>query len=385
MDIDPDRYRQMSKRQVLLELINHVTTSEDQEDKEHRSGNTTDLNHYLLDNQGYEIGSLDEYINYITSSDRVRGHAKNFVSDHTFSEEQVGEDLAVVSITTPEKSRVDDCIWIDQGDYIWVLTTERQDWRKKTIEKLIDYLPQVERLYLSSEYLETLAEEEVIQDSYVSGFTAQYHAPYADRKATLRFHGGRKEDLEKAERYFDATPTRIEFDQTNSPRAAIQGASTNDGRLSFQSVRNSSQDKAVDTLLSVSEEYQALDKKTFKVDHASEHHSFENGFSVDGFTAIELTDPDREENTGEELVQELKENVLNGPQYKFGERDERTLRIFDTYHDEIFDISVEGADIILYPREQTTAMSLRSIVQDIYEYDSTYSQRKVGNPVGVPE
>ena len=223
MDLDIDRYQEMSKREILRDLIEHVVSSEEeQETKEHRSGSTTDLNLYLLDNRGYEIGSLDDYINYITKSDRIRKHAKNFVTEHTFSEEVLGDETAVVSITTPKKSRTDDCVWIIQGDYIWVLTTERQEWRKKTIENLIKYLPQVERLFLYSEYLEILTDEETIPDSYVSGFTAQYHAPYAERKATLQFYGGRQEDLEKAERYFNAKPSRIEFDQKNSPEAAIQ-------------------------------------------------------------------------------------------------------------------------------------------------------------------
>lgn len=385
MKLDPDRYHQMSKREILRDLIEHVTTSEnDQENKEHRSGSSTDLNLYLLDNQGYKIGTLDETINYITQSEEISGHAKNYVSKHTFSEKIVGDEVAIVSITTPEKSRIDDSIWIEQGGYIWVLTTERQEWRKRTIENLIKYLPDVERLYISSEYLDTLTGQEVIQDSHISGFTSQYHAPYAERKATLRFHGGRREDLEKAERVFDAKPTRIEFDQTNSPEAAIQGASTNDGRLSIQSVRTGSQDKAVETLLSVSEEYQELDRSHFKIDHVARHDSFEKGFSVDGFTAIELTDPDRTTETSQSLIEEIRENVLNGPQYKFGQRDEGTLRVCDTHHNEIFDIAVEPPDIIIYPRQPATAMSIRDIVQEIFSYDSTYSQEKVENPVASP-
>jgi len=385
MNLDPDRYREMSKRGILRELIEHVAASEqDHEDKEHRSGSSTDLNLYLLDNRGFEMGSLDDHINHITQSERVRGYAKKFVKKYTFSEEPIGDDTSIVSVTAPKKSRTDDSVWITQGEYIWVLTTVRQKWRKNTIENLVKYLPQVERLYLSAEYLDDVTGGDVIQDSHVSGFTAKYHAPYAERQATLRFHGGREEDLKKAERYFDAKPTRIEFDQTNSPVAAIQGSSTNDGRLSLQSVVQGSQDKAVDTLLSVSEEYQDLDKASFEVKHAPTHRSTENGFSVDGFTAIELTDPDRDRDTDESLLTELKENVLNSNQYRFGERERGTLRVYDTHHNEIFDLALEDPDIILYPRETATAMSLRDIVQEIFEYDSTYSQTKVENPVASP-
>lgn len=371
----------MSKREILRELIEHVTSSEEEkEEKEHRSGSSTDLNLYLLDNQGYEIGSLDDYINHITQSPRVSGHAKNFVEDHTFSEEELGEETAIVHITTTEKSRVDDSIWVSHGEYIWVLTTERQDWRK-TIENLIKYLPQVERLYLSSENLKELIED--VSDSYISGFTAEYHAPYAERQATLMFHGGREEDLRKARRYFDAKPTRIEFDQTNSPTAAIEASGTNNGRLSFQSVVQGSQDKAVETLLSVSEDYQELDKESFQTEHSPEQKKLENGFSIDGFTAFELTDPDRSEEENESLLQEIKENVLNGTQYQYGTRGENTLRVYDSHHEEFFDLAVEPPNIVIYPRESTTALSIREVIQEVFDYDSTYSHEKVENPVSA--
>lgn len=380
MDIPTERLQQLSKREILRELIQHVTTSEEeQEEKEHRSGGSTDLNLYILDNQGYEIGSLDDQINHITKSDRVSGHAKNFVEKHTFREDLLGKESSYVHITTPEKSRTDDCVWLSQGEYIWVLTTERQDWRKKTIEKLLKYLPQVERLYLSSDSLEELTEH--IQDSYISGFTATYQAPYGEREATLRFHGGRKEDLKTAQEEFGAEPTRIEIDQTNSPAAAIEVAGTNNGRFTVQSVREGSQDKAIDTLVDTSSDYQNLDEANFKIKHAPTHETLNKGFAIEGFTAIELTDPDRPDDRDEDLIDELKDNILNSPYYKFGHRDDNTLRIFDTRHEEFYDLALEPPDIILYPRETTTALSLREIVQDIFEYDSTYTQEKVEGPI----
>jgi hypothetical protein len=383
MNIDPAYLRGKSKREILRWFIDHVSASEEeQEEKDHRSGSSTDLNLYLLDNKGYEFGSLDEHINHITRSEHIDGHAKNFVEDHTFNEEIIQDSTAIVSITTPEKSRTDDCIWLQQGDYIWVLTTERQDWRKKTIENLIKYLPQVERLYLAADYLEKLTGD--IVDSYVSGFTAQYHAPYADRRATLMFHGGTEEDLSKAREHFDAKPTRIEFDQTNSPAAAIEGASSNHGRLSLQSVREGSEEKAVDTLLAVSDDYQRLDKQSFEIAYDAGLNKLENGFDIDGFTAIELTNPDRDSSeAGDELIDEIKQEVLNSNQYRYGDRSQGTIRVFDTTHEEMFDIALEPPNIVIYPRSSTTALSLRDIVQEIFEFDSTYDHENVANPVSI--
>jgi hypothetical protein len=381
MNLNPDRFQGKSKRKIIRELVEHVSTSEaDFENKSHRSGSNTDLNLYILDNKGFEIGTLDRHINHITTSNRASGYAKNFIADHTFSEELLDDDITLVRITTPEKGRTDDSIWFTNDGYVWVLTTEPRDWREKTVENLIKYLPQVERLYLSSDDLEALTGD--IISSHVSGFTAEYYTAYSERQATLVFHGARDGDLEKVKNIFDAMPTRIEFDQTNSPTAAIQGASNKDGRITIRSVIQGSQTKAVETLCGVSNDYQELDKQSFEVEHQSRHKQLDNGFTVDGFTAIELTDPDREK--AENLMKELKEELLNSHQYQYGRRGDDTLRVYDSRHEEIFDIALEQPNIILYPRESATALSLRSFVQNVFEkFDSTYSLSKVENSIAV--
>jgi hypothetical protein len=384
MDFNPDVLEGKSKQEIINEeLIDHILTSEEEiEDQQHRSGSQTDLNLYLLDNKGFQIGELEEQINRVFESSHISGHAENFFEQHPCGETVLDDnnEIAHITVATPEKEREDDSIWIENDGYFWVFTTTPQDWRRN-IENLIKYLPNVERLYLSSEMLEILTEE--IRDSYVSGFTAEYHAPYSERRATLQFYGAREEDLDKAKDAFDASPTRIEFDQTNSPTAAIQGASSNAGRITFQSVVEGSEDKAAETLLNISEGYQEFDKQSFEIEHKPTKDQLDNGLSVEGFTAIELTDPEREEDQGE-LLEELKESVLNSNQYRYAERTEKTLRVIDTHHDEIFDLALEPPDIILYARETTTALSLRSIVQDVFEdLDSTYSLEKKENPIAA--
>jgi len=384
MDFDPQRLKGKSKQEIINEeLIDHILTSEEEmEGKPRRSGTQTDLNLYITDNKGFEIGSLDDQINKVFESSHISGHAENFFEEHpcggTVLDEQ--NEIAHVTVATPEKEREDDSIWIENDGYFWVFTTAPQDWRRN-IENLIKYLPDVERLYLSSELLEALTED--IRDSNVSGFTAEYHAPYSERRATLQFYGARERDLDKAKDAFDASPTRIEFDQTNSPTAAIQGASSNNGRITFQSVVEGSEDKAAETLFNVSEGYQDLDRQSFEIEHKPRKQELSNGLSVDGFMAIELTNPDREEEEGN-LLEDIRNEVLNSNQYRYGKRDEQTLRIFDTHHDEIFDLAIESPDIILYAKETTTALSLRSIVQDIFDdLDSTYSLEKKENPIAA--
>ncbi len=386
MDFDPTDYKGKSKREILRDLVEYVVkTDAEMEEKTTRSGGQTDLNIYLCDNQGFELGQLDYWVHQLTDDDRITGHAENFASEHTFSESVVDDDISIVTITTPSKGREDEFLFVtaDNEDYLWVITTVHSDWREKTIERFLDYLPSVDRLYLSSDDLDDLTDG--ISDSRVSGFTAKYHAPNRERDATLRFTGAEPDDLEKAEEAFDAKPTRIDFDQKNSPYSAIQGANTNDGRISMRSVRDGSEPKAVETLLGITKEYQELDHERFEIEYAPELDKLDNGFTVNGFTAVELTDPDRDEVSYDRLIDELEANVLNGNRYRHGIRDGGTkVRVFDTEHDETFDIALEPPNIVLYARENTSALSLREFVREVYEdLDSTYSLDKKQSPVAV--
>jgi len=386
MKFDPADYEGKSKREILRDLVEYVVkTDAEMAEKTTRSGGQTDLNIYLCDNQGFELGELDYWIHQLTEDNRITGHAENFASEHTFSEKLVDDEISVVTITTPSKGREDEFLFVtsEHESYLWVITTVHSDWREKTIERFLDYLPSVDRLFLSSEDLDDLTEG--ISDSRVSGFTAKYHAPNRERDATLRFTGAEPDDLEKAEKAFDAKPTRIDFDQKNSPYSAIQGANTNDGRISMRSVRDGSEPKAVETLLGITKEYQDLDHERFEIEYAPEIEKLENGFTVNGFTAVELTDPDRDEVSYEQLIDEIEANVLNGNRYRHGIRDGATkIRVFDTEHDETFDIALEPPNIILYARDTTSALSLREFVREVYEsLDSTYSLDKKQSPVAV--
>jgi hypothetical protein len=386
MDFDPTRYKNQSKREILRNLVEYVVKSdEDMEEKETRSGGDTDLNIYLCDNQGFEIGELDYWVNYLIEDDSITGHATNFAKEHTFAENVADEEISVVTISTPVKGREDEFLFVTTGgdDYLWVITTVHSEWREKTIERLLDYLPSVERLYLSSDDLEELTDG--ISDSQVSGFTAKYHAPNRERDATLRFTGAEPGDLKKAEDAFDAKPTRIDFDQQNSPETAIQGANSNKGRISMRSVRDGSEPKAVETMLGLTKGYQTLDRARFNVGHPPELDKLGNGFAVDGFTAVELTDPDRNDTKPDAIIEELETHVLNGNQYRHSIRDRGTkLRVWDTVHDETFDVALEPPDLILYARDTTTALSLREFVREVYEnLDSTYSLQKRQNPMAT--
>jgi len=374
MDINKETLEGKNVRGVVHELVNEVTkTEEEAKEKSTRGGKSPDLKLYVVDTSERVLGRLNDIATSITESESSKKTAKDFFKKHLIEESRLNSEIWWVEIKTPRYERTDDFVFVKKDDAIWILTTELKDWAEDTVENVIKYIPQMERVYLSSDDLEDVMGS--IIDSEVSGFTAKYRSKHQERKATLRFHGAEPDDMKKAEEHFHATPTRIEFNQRNSPSTAIQGSGSNDGILTVESVRLGSEGKATDTLLDTSKDFTVVDSKRYEVNTDSKVRFFENGFSVDEFTSIELYDPERE--SAENLDEEIESEILSKNQYQYGRWGENTFFIHDKHHEEIFELGIESPELVLHARETTTALSLRNFCKNILdEFDSTYSIRK---------
>ncbi|MFC7078890.1 hypothetical protein [Halorussus caseinilyticus] len=264
MDIKKEEIEGKDVRGVVRELIDEVTkTEKEAKEKSTRGGKSPDLKLYVVDTSEEVLGQLNDLATSIIDSDSSKKAAKNFFNSHIISEYKISSDIWWVEIKTPRYERTDDFIFVKRDDSIWILTTELKDWAEDTVENIIKYMPQMERVYLTSDDLEDVMDS--IIDSEVSGFTAKYRSQHQERAATLRFHGAEPDDMKKAEEHFQATPTRIEFNQRNSPSTAIQGSGSNDGILTVESVRLGSEGKATDTLLDTSKDFILVDSKRYEV------------------------------------------------------------------------------------------------------------------------
>ena len=304
---------------------------------------------------------------------RVGANARRFFNDYPIKETTLDDKVSFVEIVSPGADRTSEFIFITHDGYLWVLTTELRDWTKETVERLIDYAPSLERLYLSSDDLRQVTEN--LDKSHISGFTAKYSSQHRDRDATLVLHGAEEGDLEKAKDAFGASPSRIEFNQANSPDVAVQGSHSNDGIVTVESVVEGSEDLAVETARKILGEYEQRDFQSYEVENSPKRREFEDWFLIDGFTSIELVESEREEAEG--IPEEIKNEVLNSTQYEYGQWGEESFFVHDKEHGEVFELGIEGTSLVLHARETTTALSLRSFCQRILDdFDSTYTIQK---------
>jgi hypothetical protein len=363
------------KEDVLSSLIEHITRSEEKAEAEEESGSRrTELKVFVAENQGFEVGSLNDILANLIEQGDLDKRIETFIAEHNFHERVIGEDASYIEIDTPKVGRTDQFVFFDDDDYLRVITAERRSWTKKTVERLITYLPTLERVYLSPSDLEEIVDD--LDGTSISGFTAKHHTYDTEKRVSIRFHGGEKEDLNKVEKYFDARPTRLEFDQTNSPSAAVQSSVAQEGHFSFSWIRPGSQEKGLETLTDLSHRFAEHDKNNYRVDFEPVSERVGSGFVIDGCTTLELTE--EEEANGADAAELLEEKILDYKQrYKYSCWQKGKYEVFDTEHNEPLEITIEDGKIALHAKEGTSASSLRDFCNLILEtFSSTYSLNK---------
>ncbi|WP_042663218.1 hypothetical protein [Haloferax sp. ATB1] len=363
--------------EIISLFIDYITrTDEEIEDEKDRGQRKTQVKIFLANNHGFELGSLTDEIEYLAQTEGLSEYIQRYITEHNFHEDRLGDDVSYVEIDTPKRARTDQFVFIDDGDYLRVITAERRKWTEKTVEKLIQYLPSLERVFLTPSDL-----EDIVSDLYgtsVAGFTAKYHSYKTDKRASIRFHGGTDEDLEKVENVFDAKPTRLEFNQRNSPEAAVRSSVAQEGHFTFSSVRPGSEDRGAQTLEELSKGFEAHDEQNYKVEHRPVRETFKNGLTIEGGTTLRLIDDSEDYSLEQDTADFLEERILDHKRrYEYSVWEHGNYFVFDKDTGEPFEITVEDEDIHLHAKETTTSTTFRNFCSLVFEeFDSTYSLEK---------
>ena len=377
MNIDNHALKDKDTEEIVSVLIDHVSKSDEEVQKEREEGRrTTELKVFVAENKGFELGTLSQEIQELAESDDTTKHVDSFITEHNFVEERLNDEVSYVEIHTPNYERTDQFIFLDNADYLKVLTAERRDWTKKTVENLLRYMPDLDRLFLSSEDLREIVTG--LPKTTISGFTAKYHSYHTDKRVTIQFHGGTESDLQKVEDEFGARPTRLEFDQANSPTKALHSSVDRQGYFKFTRVRKGSEKKGIETLQQIFHEYEEHDREHFQVEFTPRKIPLKSGFTVEGFTTLQLIEKEESSNRESTPAEKLKEEILERKRrYEYTEWEPGNYLVFDKKHNEPFEIGVEERDLVVYAKPATTSVTLRDFCNLILEdFNSTYGVEK---------
>lgn len=361
---------------ALSVFIDHITrTKEEARAEEERESRKTQVKIFVAENQGFTLGELSAVVETLAEDPHLDKRIQQFISEHNFHEQLIDDRASYVEIDTPKVGRTDQFVFIDDGDYLRIITAERRKWTKKTVERLIRYIPTLERVYLSPSDLEDIVDG--LEDANVSGFTAKYHSYDTEKRVSIRFHGGEERDLEKVETHFNARPTRLEIDQTNSPSEAIQSSVAQEGHFSFSWIRPGSQDKGRETFGDLSASFEDYDRENYRVEQEPTLKRQGAGFAIDGFTTLELIE-DGQSSSAADAAEVLEEKILDYKRrYKYSTWEHGKYEVFDAENNEPFEITVEKGEIALHAKEGTTAASFRDFCTLVFEeFNSTYTLEK---------
>lgn len=409
---------------IVGELVDFVTRTDEEisDEKEKKTTKTPELKFFIARGHEYELGNLEEIVETQLRDESLKDHEYTFFEEHLFEEHKLNEDTSYVQISTPEYDRHDHFIFYLNDNYLRVFTVERRHWTKRTVEKLIRYLPSLDRVFLSSEDLVDIVNK---VEGNIDGFTAKYDTVFDDRDMSIQLHGGEQQYLTDLEDDYGVQPTRLEFSKTNSPR--IEGTANRDGYGSIPRVQQSEPGFGNDTTIELTNQYVEKDLENFEVEYAPRKRSYrdeqaiqgisdfdvedskdapepsdddtpdsvavDGGFAIEGYTTVELvehipnkkTDPDQESPSFEQLVEGLREKILDKKhRYDFSEWEEGNFFVFDGEQNEPFEITINETNILLHAKATTTAASLSDFYSIIHrELSTNYQVKKHSEKISV--
>lgn len=385
MQFEPDELIG-NKDHILSVFTEHlVNDSEDAEQGDDRRL-PTQLKVFVTENKGYHIGNLRQVISNITERPNLHKNVEQYITNHKFKESIIegDENLSYVEIETPELGQIDQFIFWNDGDYLKILTAERRERTKKTIERLIDYIPSLDSVLLSPSDLEDVIEN--LNGAFITGFTAKYYSFENDRSVSIQVYGGSGEDLEKVKRRFKARPTRIEFNQKNSPVDTVSSAVTQNGLFSVSSIQPGYEEKGAETIVYLFEALEDIDESNFKIDVYPEKIRVDTGTAVLGSTTVELSsdsdadgdssslqsdladDDSSEENRFEALAGRVESEILEPKsRYAYSSWEIGKYEVFDKDNDQPFEITVDEESIRLHAKRGTGPDSYRDFCSYVYD------------------
>lgn len=392
MALNSENLQGLSTSDIVEQLLQHVvkTPEELREEKEEKKRQNTDLKVFISKKEGFRIGSIEDKLEELATDSDTHQNTVDFIDEHGFSEIILNENTSLLEVRTPSYERADQAILIDTGEYLRTLTIERRYWTERTIERVLDYLPGLSRLYLSADDIRDIVNGlNEITETEVSGFTSKYQSYKKDRKISIQFHGGDDDDIRHVRDEFDAKPTRVEFRQKNSPTNAVTGAITRDARINVPGIRAGSEQLGAATVDSVATRFEELDRAHFDVPNTPKMKNTEDGLVIEGFTTIRLEDQepnqmrkdggiirDEEVQVEKTFVEALEEDIFDRKQrYEFTEWVENEdYLVLDLERHEMFQVGIEGEDLVINARPGTTPITLKDFCRLILEeFKTTYS------------
>jgi len=263
-----------------------------------------------------------------------------------------------------------------------------------TLESIIKKIPYLKSLEITTRHLEDLIYNQNY-DKDIIGFIARYK-PYKvkpKRKITIDVYGGDLKDLSNIRDLFFVEPKTFKFSLKNSPTDVIEGKIFNEGYFTMKYVEKGNDSFAIKTINRLTKSFKEIDKlyeDSEKYKNSARVLEKENGLLFDSIYSIvikvkknriktkENNRYKRDQTTFEIINKKIVEYFKNRPKYEI--YSENTFSHFicdkDTRSKVQITIEPQNYNIILYPFNKCSGMSLRDICNGINKVEHSFEAVK---------
>lgn len=377
-----EKYSTFTKKDLFRMIIDHLVKSEKEtggkgievprEDEEM----STHLKIIFLEDDSKTLTPLDlsDCLLERATSNRWM---QNLISKWAFtSYETADEDLYVLEAIERAYDRLTKFFVILEDGFWLIYTLEDYRTVKKTIDRIIRYIPELNTVWFPPPDLELIVND-IFTETGFGGFTAKYRPVLHDKKVTIRIFGGDRDDLIIARDHFQAEPTRIRFTSKGSLPTVV--GSLSPGRLDIKSVLSGYEERVFSIIKAVKEDFFKRESQSFGLIKGYERRIFtdEEGNVVSQapsvFSAVILTVNEemrkKKDISAEKLIERLKATFLNNENHYSGyEWDHGNLEVVDLTTGEPFQVVFEDWEFVIYPKEDTHATTVREACEQITQH-----------------
>ncbi len=375
--MDFDKLKDKSSEKIKEYLLNSVKKTEEEIEREQvEKKSKSDLKIFLVKSLGLHPGDLSESIDGLFDSEEISHNFEKFLNEHKCIVTRVNESTYGLRIHTPEYKKEDDFVIFLREGYWHIWTLARRYWTKKTIEKLIDHHPLLERSFINPEELENLTsrnlKEEIEESSHFSGFVAKYKPFYSEKQVSINMYGGTYDDLKTVKNEFKAEPTQITISMKNSPVNCVLGnLHGNEGFISLSTILEGYFDWGMKVAEVASNLFEKSDKESFEMDIPPiEMEEEKNGLHYTRYKSFYsfTLEPQLERGDIDKLFEKTLEWLLEKRQGYYGYMwDEDSYHLLKKENMDTFQLSKQENDLILYPLEGCSEKTVKTVCKDINE------------------
>ncbi len=376
-----DKMEGMDKEEIKEYFLESVMKTEKEVEKEKRDKKSkSELKIFLVKSLNFSLENFDQNINRLRDSQDLSHNFRKFLDTHRFSVVKLCESVYGLTIHTPEFKKEDDFVIFEEGNYWHVWTLARRYWTKKTIEKLIDHHPDLERTFINPEKLEELTSKDLKEGlenkSHFSGFVAKYKPFYSEKQVSINMYGGTQEDLKTVKEDFGVEPTQITVSMKNSPVNCVLGnLHGNEGFISLSTILEDYFEWGKQIADLSSNLFEKSDKETYEMEELPlEKHEEKGDIDFTRFNSYHafVLKPQIEENRNPEEIEEIFERILEWflerKRGYYGYRwDENTYHILRKGNMDSFQLSKEENNLVLYPFDRCSEKTIKEVCKEINE------------------